>query len=327
VVFTPFPLGAKAKADRQPMAQREFHDLKSLFGFREALEKLDPEAPPQARVWGSLRARRIAVLSGSFNPPTLAHLELGRRARRLFNLDRVLFAISRVTIDKERVEGLLLEDRLALLSHIATEEGGGLALVNRGLYFEQARAFRGALGKNPSLFFIVGMDKLLQIFDARYYRSRDEALGVLFTEATLLVAPRADLGKDDFERLLAEAENEPYRDRIYYFELPESTRALSSTRARARIASGQWAAEALPESVARFIAETGAYGPEYAVRRRLLEGLYRIREWAEENVDFARLLEAFRAQKKLKDLIQVDNLSDEELMKLITKILQESDPR
>lgn len=304
------------------MTSRELYDLKSLFRFREALEKLDPAGPPQALSLSSLPgARRLAVLPGSFNPPTLAHLDLAREARRLFNLDGFVFAISRVTVDKERVEGLLLEDRLLLLSHLAPQEGSALAAVNRGLYFEQAKAFRSLLGKSASLFFVVGMDKLVQILDARYYRDREEALGLLFTEAALLVAPRGDLERDDFERLLAAAENEPYRDRIYYFELPRRARDLSSSGVRGRIASGQAAAEALPGPVAEFIAETGAYGPDYEIRRGLLERLYRIREWAEENVDFALLTKAFRSDEKLKELLQTGKLSAEDFKELITAVL------
>ncbi len=155
------------------MAADNLYDLKRLFKFREVLEGLDAEASPHALISDKplgITKGAVGVLSGSFNPPTFAHMELARRVKESFRLNRVYFTISRVTIDKERVEGLVLEDRLHLLSELTDPlEWASVAVVNKGLYFEQAQAFRSQVGGKAKMQFIVGMDKVLQIFAPRYY--------------------------------------------------------------------------------------------------------------------------------------------------------------
>ena len=277
------------------METSDFYDLERLIHFREILEGLNPADPPEAvliDIGQEFSPARIGILSGSFNPPTLAHVELARRAKQTFKIDHILFTISRVTIDKERVEGLSLEDRLLLLSLIAEEEGSAsVAAVNRGLYFEHALAFRSLLGTQSRIYFIVGMDKMIQIFDPRYYQDRDAALKILFTEAQLIAAGRHPWGKEELGKLLDREENRPYQDRVYSLTLPEDVRGLSSSELRTVIAKGDSVGGQLPKVVERFIAESGAYRPGYENRTLLLDRLYGVREWAKENCDLRGLLE------------------------------------
>ncbi|MFQ5917444.1 MAG: hypothetical protein ACE5I0_06485, partial [Candidatus Binatia bacterium] len=277
------------------MKSSDFYDLGRLFRFREILERLNPDDPPRAELIDSNRgfeSTRIGILSGSFNPPTLAHIELARRAKQNFKIDHILFTVSRVIIDKERVEGLSLEDRLLLLSLIAEEEGStSVAAVNRGLYFEHAKAFRSLLGNKSRIYFVVGMDKVIQIFDPRYYQDRDAALKGLFTEAQLIAAARSSWGREDLEQLLGREENRPYKDRIFSLTLPEELKGLSSSQLRTAIAKGESVGGQLPEAVERFVAESGAYRRGYENRTLLLDRLYGVREWAKENCDLRGLLE------------------------------------
>src|SRR5881396_2303006 len=177
--------------------EQAVYDLKRLFALREALETLDPAAPPTARLLHPQAVaplRRIGILCGSFNPLTLAHTELAARACQVFQLERVFFTLAKVTVDKEQVTGLGLEDRLLLLSLYAQQHDHVVvAVVNRGLYFEQAQALRALLGE---LSFVVGMDKLLQILDPRYYQDREAALRQLFALTSLIVANRGDLDQE-----------------------------------------------------------------------------------------------------------------------------------
>ncbi|MEW6298305.1 MAG: hypothetical protein AB1671_11260, partial [Thermodesulfobacteriota bacterium] len=110
------------------------YDLARLFALRDALATLEPSAPPTARVLFSCPAaapRRVGILCGSFNPLTRAHGELADRARQVFQLDCVFFTLARVTVDKEQVTGMGLEDRLLLLSLYAQRHGHlGVAAVN-----------------------------------------------------------------------------------------------------------------------------------------------------------------------------------------------------
>lgn len=285
--------------------EQAIYDLKRLFALREALETLDLAAPPTVRVVYPETVspcRRVGILCGSFNPLTLAHTELAARARETYQLDWVFFTLAKVTVDKEQVTGLGLADRLLLLSLYAQRHDcTGVALVNRGLYFEQAQAFRSLLGDRVELNFVVGMDKLLQILDPRYYQDRDAALRQLFALASLIVANRGDMEQEEFNQLLDRPENRPYRSHIRFCPLPATIADLSATAVRNSLAVGKAVDETVPAETASFLAETHAFAPPlpsgaeaidvYAVRVALLELLYTVRSWAEQEVDFRRLLQ------------------------------------
>jgi nicotinic acid mononucleotide adenylyltransferase len=291
--------------------QQAAYDLKRLFELRAVLTRLDPAGVPQAvslEPHPQKDAKRVGVLSGSFNPLTRAHLELAREAKESFQLDSVLFALSLVTIDKERVEGISLEDRLLLLSTVAGELGwASVVAVNRGLYFEQARALRSLFGGKARLFFIVGMDKVMQIFDPRYYEDRDKALAALFTEASLIAAHRAPWGEEELQQLLSRPENCGYEDRVYFLDLPGELGRVSSSAIRSGVERGEAVQDQLPGLVYSFLLETGAYGPRYEIRPLLLERLFKIRKWAESEVDFKRLVgvagEETQRGQRFRDLI------------------------
>ena len=280
------------------------YDLKRLFALREALETLDPAAPPTARLLhpqAVVPLRRIGILCGSFNPLTVAHTELAARACQVFQLERVFFTLAKVTVDKEQVTGLGLEDRLLLLSLYAQQRDYvGVAVVNRGLYFEQAQALRALLGEQSELSFVVGMDKLVQILDPRYYQDREAALRQLFALTSLIVANRGDLDQESCTQLLDRPENRPYHSHICFFRLPAAMADLSATAIRNALAAGEEVSDQVPAETAVFLAETHAYGPPlrsgegaidaYAVRLACLASLYTVRSWAAQAVDFRRLL-------------------------------------
>lgn len=284
--------------------EQAVYDLKQLFVFRAARDTLELSAPPTARLLHPQTVpplRRVGILCGSFNPLTLAHTELAAQARTAFQLDWVFFTVAKVTVDKEQVTGLGLDDRLLLLTLYAQRhDNTGVALVNRGLYFEQAQAFRSLIGAGAELSFIVGMDKLVQILDPRYYQDRDAALRQLFALASLIVANRGGMNREEFTRLLDQPENRPYHASIHFLPLAATVTDLSATAIRNALARGETVREQVPVETAVFVAETRAYSPPlrcgdemldaYAVRLALLEALATIRAWAEQNVDFRQLL-------------------------------------
>ena len=247
------------------------------------------DAPEAVLVGGPERIDRgrVGILPGSFNPPTLAHLELARAARRRFDLDHVVFSLSSAIVDKERLEGLCREDRLLLMGLLAREHPWtAVAVINRGLYSEQAPAFRASFGDAAGLWFIVGMDKVLQIFDPKYYDDRARALDALFAHARLIAANRGDWGGEDLRALLEQPENLPYRDRVEALALPIHLKDESSSAVRRGI-EGEYA---LPQVVREFIAATGAFRDRYDLRVAAMDALYPVRQWAETEVPLAPLL-------------------------------------
>ena len=83
-----------------------------------------------------------------------------------------------------------------------------------------------------TLLFLVGYDKIVQIFDPRYYDDRDAALRKLFGLASFLVAPRDDATADDLAALLSRPENRPFAGRVRSLPLPSAVAAVSSTGLR-----------------------------------------------------------------------------------------------
>ncbi len=229
----------------------------SVAVCRRTVEDVAACSEPTARLLTpAIAAGSFAVLPGAYNPPTRAHLALADAAR-VRGFDCVLFSLGTITLDK-RESGLALDERLHLLAEIASgQEGLGVVLHNRGLYAEQAEALRRACPGVELFTFVVGMDKVGQIFDARYYRDFESSLAALFDRARLLVAPRGELDHAAFESLLADEPARRYADRVDWLELDPRWRALSATAVRERLARGEPAAEWLPEPVARYLRQRG----------------------------------------------------------------------
>lgn len=224
--------------------------------LRQIVAELAASPRPEARrVCGRETApSSVAVLPGAFNPPTLAHLALARAAREQ-GFDAVLFSIGTRTIDKESAGGLLPEERLHLLRAVtATEDRLGVLVHNRGLYAEQAKAIRAAVPSTADVAFVVGMDKVSQIFDPRYYEDLGAALAALFGRARLLVAAREELDREQLRVLLDRPPACDYAERIGWLALDPRWRLLSATRVRQRLARGEVPLEWLPPEVAAFLA-------------------------------------------------------------------------
>lgn len=258
---------------RYTAAHTVLEDANALARYQQFVDQCDPAAPPTAHIFTQPevihRARRVCLLAGSFNPLTVAHVALAEAARAAAQLDVIIWVYTAVTIDKERVARASLPDRLGHLStyieNATPPYGNLLALLNRGLYVDQANAIRPLLGPNTELFILVGFDKIVQIFDPRYYSNRKAALQALFAQAKLLVAPRAGAGEAELEALLARPENALYSDYVRLIPLPPTYANESSTEVREIVARGDAASsEALhqlvtPEGMA--LIGTGAYLP------------------------------------------------------------------
>jgi nicotinic acid mononucleotide adenylyltransferase len=203
----------------------------------------------------------VIVFPGSFNPPTTAHLALLKQAQRYARQHEPMFlyaAFSKRTVDKETVERPTLLDRILLLQIVLRRyvPHTGILLFNRGLYIEQAQAIRAAFPTVRRMLFLMGFDKIVQIFDPRYYGDRDVALDELFQLADLLVAPRGNDGEDELRALLHEPQNERFARHIHLLPFNNKYRYVSSTHIRQE---EKVEAHDVPEEVRRFMRETRAY--------------------------------------------------------------------
>jgi nicotinamide-nucleotide adenylyltransferase len=238
-------------------------DIQRYRVIQHLLDRLDPDASPQACIVpGSPEPQgTIVVFPGSFNPPTNAHLAMLRQAQRFeHGAGQVYAAVSKRTTDKERVERPQLVDRLVLLEMVLRHHapGVGIVLINRGLYVEQAEAIRTAFPGVTKLYFLLGFDKIVQVFDAHYYADRDTALLELFSLADVLVAPRGDAGADALRELLDAPANRQFARHVHWLPLDTAYHDISSTHVRQDFAAHQ---HDVPPEVQRFIRETHVYEP------------------------------------------------------------------
>ena len=229
------------------------------------LDQLDPQAPSQALVVpGSPEPEgKIIVFPGSFNPPTLAHLALLKQAWQFARVHcpmLVYAALSTHITDKERVQRPLLLDRIVLLETVLRNHvrHTGIILFNRGLYVEQAATVHSAFPQVSDLYFLVGFDKILQVFDPHYYKDRDQALHELFKLADFLVAPRGESGPEELDVLLSRPENKQYAAHVHALPLSATYRYISSTNIRQVLSTHE---QEVPSEVRRFIHETHVYEP------------------------------------------------------------------
>lgn len=227
----------------------------------------DPAAAPLVGGDRVATARAVGLFAGAFNPLTRAHVALAEAARAAGDLDVIAWTLAVVTVDKERVDRATLPDRLAQVA--AYSEGravDALVVVNRGLYVDQARALHRLMTPEARLAIVIGYDKVVQIFDPRYYADRDAALEELFAEADLLVAPRAGQGPRELELLLARPQNERFAASVRPISLAEEFAAESSTQVRALAAgvSSALAPRALVTPEGWALARLGAYVPDAA---------------------------------------------------------------
>ena len=154
---------------------------------------------------------RRGVFPGSFNPLTVAHLEIARLARTKHALDTIVLTVSRVALDKPAPPGPSFDERLALLrADAAAHPWLEVTHTDKQLIAEIAEGFDVV---------IMGADKWVQVNNAIYYAdasARDAAVAAL---PTVVVAERSGVAVSD--------------DEVLMLETPEILHDVSSSAARA----------------------------------------------------------------------------------------------
>lgn len=271
-------------------------DLATIFHHRDLLAVTADEPPTLRPTRPVPAARRVAVLSGSFNPPTLAHQVIAERALAQ-GCDAALLVLPAQPAGKSP-GGLMPEDRLLALRAIGRGSDTIVATSTHGLYVDQAeaaaRAFPGA-----ELVFLAGSDKVLQLFEPQWYADRDAALERFFSRASFLVAPRGADGPR-LRACLRAPENRRFADAITVVPMHPAVADLSSTRVRGLLEAGADASGLLPPPVAALLDElrpfdrpvrtNGETISGYRIRAHLVDALWQVREWAERAADLRALM-------------------------------------
>ncbi|MBT8207459.1 MAG: hypothetical protein KJO18_04230 [Acidimicrobiia bacterium] len=125
---------------------------------------------------------RRGVFPGSFNPLTVAHLEIAHIARETHTLHEVVLVVSSVALDKPSPPGPSLGERIELIrADLAGYDWLRIEQSNKQLIADLAEGFDVV---------IMGADKWEQLHDPRYYESEDAMYDALRRLPVVAVAPR-----------------------------------------------------------------------------------------------------------------------------------------
>lgn len=237
--------------------------------LRQLIDGLEARGEPRVG-WLKLAATdgpRLGVFAASFNPVTVAHVELMRRAARRFSLDETLALATVTNADKGSYE-CPLEDRLAMLSlAFAGDADVSVGLSSHAYFVDMVDALGRQRPAQTDLHFVVGFDTFERVLDhkdlytRKYHREfgdRQEALEYLLARSSLVVAGRAGAGYSDV-RALVEAEPVRLRERVLYLDFPAELGERSATEVRKRARAGLPIARLVPQAVARYIKERALY--------------------------------------------------------------------
>ena len=141
---------------------------------------------------------RVGVYPGSFNPPTIAHIEIALAARSVHGLDRVDLAVSLAALGKAEVLRPTFDERLSVIeASVAAVEGLGLIVTEHQLIADISAGYSVV---------VMGADKWHQVNDVRWYAdagARDAAIASL---PGLALAPRTGFHVPDEHRLPVSAD-------------------------------------------------------------------------------------------------------------------------
>ncbi len=234
--------------------------MDTFENYRILMDSLDPQyspvvqfvhraAPPQPK--------HIGVLDASFNPLTLAHEALVHHAQNVFGFDEIVLLLAKTNVDKA-LFGADLGQRLAMMVNYAncdTQLGTCLSIAacSHARFIDKAHALRAHISPDTQIYFLVGHDTLIRIFDPRYYTDMSTELKVLFSLCHIVSANRENPSQKVFHRFMARPECAPFANRVHPLQLPPSFGNISSTEVRKRIRAGDSITDLVPESIAQFI--------------------------------------------------------------------------
>ena len=166
----------------------------------------------------------LAVLPGTFNPPTRAHMAMAEAA--LAHCDQVLFVLPRV-LPHKNYSGVGFEHRLSLLkASVAGHPRFAVAASDGGLFLEIAGECREAFGPDLEIALLCGRDAAERIVGWQY--EREDMLSEMFERFKLLVARRRG----------AYVAPEHLSSRIVCLDIAGRWDHVSATEVRDRIAAG-----------------------------------------------------------------------------------------
>ncbi len=210
---------------------------------------------------------RLGLFGGTFNPIHLGHLRAAEEVSEALKLDRLLFIPAARPPHKNATAVTSFAVRLEMV-RLAVADHPFLAVSDlenqrpeKSYSIDTLRWFRREYGASAALFFIVGLDAMLEIETWRQY-------GDLFTLSHFVVLDRPGYAVEDLHHILKEKLGcqptaqagefvHPAGQRVYF--LPITRLDISSTQIRRLAAQGRSLRYLLPEPVRRYIMKHKLY--------------------------------------------------------------------
>jgi len=201
---------------------------------------------------------KLGIMGGTFDPVHIGHLVMVDEALSQFGLDHVVFIPSARPPHKTDVESSPPVERLRMV-RFAIEGNENLSVSDmeierEGLSYtvDTLHELHRIHGENTELFFIIGVDALLEILT---WKEPAE----LLAQSKFIAVTRPGYSLENVYRALPELENRgrPPAESVLDMGIPALD--ISSTDIRERVAGGRPFRYLVPESVWSYILQKGLY--------------------------------------------------------------------
>ena len=260
------------------LLRRYLERNRELPELEQIVAAVDPTGPPQIAVvhpaqGGILeqpaaptrQGRRLGVFSSSFNPMTAAHARIAELALEAYQLDEVMFELSKVNADKI-LFGASLAERLWMLKRFVNGRPRySVVLCSHARFVDKAQAIRATYPQETQIYFIVGYDTLVRVFHPKYYTDMEAELAALFAASEFIAVNRGENGVEAVKAFLEQPVCRPYTDKIHLLALDPQHARLSSTQVRERLKQEMPVTGMVPAEIEPLLALTAlVYTPRYA---------------------------------------------------------------
>jgi nicotinate-nucleotide adenylyltransferase len=197
---------------------------------------------------------KVGVIGGTFDPPHLGHLAIAQAARNKLELHHLIFVPAGQPWLKTELPVSPADERFEMVRlAIAPFPGFEISRVDidrvgPSYTYDTLRELVGVVGRDATLFFVLGWDSLTQL--PRWYQAAR-----LVQLCRLVAVPRPGYPPPDLPAL--EQQVPGITERVIMLDMPEV--GISATDIRQRVAGGLSVADLVPPAVERYIRERGLY--------------------------------------------------------------------
>ncbi|PVF93619.1 Nucleotidylyl transferase, partial [Serendipita vermifera] len=222
---------------------------------------------------------RVSILDSSFNPPTIAHRALAASqfpapplSSEETEYDGHMLLLSVTNADKKLKEGdATYEQRLEMMVILAKQlevsSSDSLSPLSVCVAAIDEPTFAGNTDsqRDVELYFILGFDTVIRLFDPRFYGSDQERMKQVLKD---FFSPSTEGGDGSFaicakmDFLTCPPVNEYWKNgKVRMMELAEDLQRISSTQVRQAVKNGDKHAigRLVPQSIVEYMSNKGLY--------------------------------------------------------------------